>query len=287
MYNNESKLTTRNTFPKPTNPPFDEWKIPTCTIKNNILTISSPFNFSFSFPRETAGIHAGFDKKTIYANSNNNNEYSITGTNYILPFSEPWGLAGCVIKFTSKPYTATNRIFIKDSKQWSNPKAMSLGILKDFSYVFNKYAYKNGRIAFQMKPYIHTINFLNGFHCVLGFERVQYVGNVKNQPIFKANYPPQLNRGINNMYIYSSICTPIRVGGDLIPLLRSIWLEKKEAYQVGEVINVEMRNPMYLPVSSSSINNIETNIRSDSGYLFRFIEGSVTSITLHFMKTGE
>ena len=51
----------------------------------------------------------------------------------------------------------------------------------------------------------------------------------------------------------------------------------------GKVRNITTKNPMYIPISASS-NSIEIYIRSDSGRLFPFSDGTVTSLTLHFKK---
>jgi hypothetical protein len=39
-----------------------------------------------------------------------------------------------------------------------------------------------------------------------------------------------------------------------------------------------------LPISNTTINTIEINIRDDSGRVIPFDEGSVTSLTLHFKQ---
>jgi hypothetical protein len=41
---------------------------------------------------------------------------------------------------------------------------------------------------------------------------------------------------------------------------------------------------MYLPVSTSSINSVEINVRTDSGHFVPFSDSAITSITLHFKK---
>ena len=44
---------------------------------------------------------------------------------------------------------------------------------------------------------------------------------------------------------------------------------------------------MYLPISSSCINNIEINIRDDAGRLINFASDTKTTLTLHFKKVDE
>ena len=82
-----------------------------------------------------------------------------------------------------------------------------------------------------------------------------------------------------HMYVYSSVSEPILVGNVRVPLLRQIWIdESNDKLILHEVLD----HPMYLPVSSSSINNIEIQIRNDKGELINFPKDSKTSLTLHF-----
>ncbi len=128
--------------------------------------------------------------------------------------------------------------------------------------------------------------FLNGMHYVMGFRSpvISVTPNGKSQ-MFIAEYSPQLNRGINSIYVYSSICQDMIVGGTFVPLLRSLWLDNSNR-KYGEISNIVLKHPMYVPVKQNSINSIEINLRTDVGDLFPFSEGSVTSITLHFKKNG-
>ena len=105
--------------------------------------------------------------------------------------------------------------------------------------------------------------------------------------MLNAENEPFLRHGINTMYVYSSVCQPIRIGGACVPLLKSIWMDssKSRSHSFGKMCNLVVKNPMYLPLSSTSINTIEINIRSDSGHLIPFVAGSITSITLHFKRT--
>jgi hypothetical protein len=72
------------------------------------------------------------------------------------------------------------------------------------------------------------------------------------------------------------------VGGVFVPLLRSIWLES--TYNYGDIVHKDLKNKMYLPISSTSINNIEIEVRNDAGELIPFPYGSKTNLTLHFRR---
>ena len=45
-----------------------------------------------------------------------------------------------------------------------------------------------------------------------------------------------------------------------------------------------MDHPMYLPVASTRINNIEINIRDDSGKFINFEANTKSSLTVHLRK---
>ena len=51
-----------------------------------------------------------------------------------------------------------------------------------------------------------------------------------------------------------------------------------------EVRSINIKNAMYIQVSSSTINSVEINIRTDSGSFVSFSDSAITAITLHFKK---
>lgn len=164
---------------------------------------------------------------------------------------------------------------------WENIGQLLDSIKEVFSKVFEKIEIDstNGRIKLELHDNISQVCFLNGLNFVLGFSRTKITNKVEI-----ADFPPQLNRGLTHMYVYASICAPIQVGHTRVPLLKSIWMDVTKSYTHDEVRNVNIRHPMYLPINSASMNSIEINIRTDSGALVPFTEGSVTSITLHFKR---
>jgi hypothetical protein len=99
-----------------------------------------------------------------------------------------------------------------------------------------------------------------------------------------AEFLPHLSRAIDHMYIYSSICAPIQVGNTLAPLLKAVWLLAKKDFVVEDNRCITLKNPMYLPINSSTINSIETNIRTDEGAFVPFGDHAITSLTIHFKK---
>lgn len=142
---------------------------------------------------------------------------------------------------------------------------------------------QNGLIYFKLQDDIVKITIDHSLADILGFSTKKFKNKVGRT--FKAKQKPKLESTFNQMYIYSSIIKPILVGGVNVPLLRSIWIESK--YHHGDVVHENIDQLMYLPVSSSSINNIEIEIRNDSGQLLNFPFGSKTSLVLHFRKQNE
>lgn len=141
----------------------------------------------------------------------------------------------------------------------------------------------DGRLEFQLKGGVTQIQLHQGLHRILGSKQ-----SIINDSKFIADYVPQLNQGIDHMYVYASCCAPTRVGDVKVPLLRNIFIEDNQFQPFespyGKTKNFIIRNPMYLPISSSSINSIEVNIRDDAGRLINFDEGAKTSLTLHFKR---
>ena len=197
------------------------------------------------------------------------------------------GESDIVIEFMTFPYRVTNEIFAKEDVFWSDKKQMGEGVSKIFSDVFADAHVdeETKKLNVKLQKNIASVEFISGLNIVLGFAKRRY-DDFSNSTNIIAENEPFLRHGINAMYVYSSICQPIRVGDICAPLLKSIWLDsgKIQTHVFGETCNVVVKNPMYLPLSSTSINVIEVNIRSDSGHLIPFVAGSVTSLTLHFKK---
>ena len=148
------------------------------------------------------------------------------------------------------------------------------------SQIFQKFKVdQNGLLYFILNKNIKSIKFDNTLMKKLGMNN-----NFSNEED-EINYgitKPELINLFNPYFIYTSITEPILVGGVNVPLLRSIWVETK--YNLGYVVHETIENLIYVPVSSNSINNIEVQIRDDSGQFIKFPYGSKLSLTLHFRK---
>ena len=160
------------------------------------------------------------------------------------------------------------------------------------SVTYNEY---EKRISLALKPRICEIEFNGGLHFALGSTKSQFrVTDVEvlkndnyNPPLttIVSKQPPQLDRGIMNMYIYASICQPIYVGHTLVPLLKNVFVDSSDDdKRVGHARNSIVYNPMYIPVASTSFNSIEINIRNDAGKIITFPHGAISVLTVHFKK---
>ena len=197
-------------------------------------------------------------------------------------------IGSCTISCHSD-HSTTKRVFISDNNLWDDANKMAASLAKDFKDVFSGITFKDNRFLVTVKNHITTFSFINRLNIILGFNQAKHLlperGENDEEIVLTGNFPPSLKSGINHLYIYASICKPIQVGGVQVPLLKSIWMDGTwKNFEQGDLCNVVMKNPMYIPLCTSSINTIEVNIRSDSGELIPFIDGSITSLTLHFKK---
>jgi hypothetical protein len=172
-------------------------------------------------------------------------------------------------------------IFFREPLAFPTPELLCSFILTNCSTIFEVFQVNNnGFISFKLKPNIDDIEFSPIIKTILGFdESIFQSGRIKY-----AENKPYTEKTFNQMYIYSSLVDPIMVGGVYVPLLRSIWVESK--YNYGDIVHKNVKNKMYLPVSSTSINNIEIEIRNDAGELIPFPYGSKTNLTLHLKSNG-
>ena len=194
------------------------------------------------------------------------------------------------IWFYSGVYTEEIIVNIPDNILFDRAEEMASYFQSKFPDVFRRVGINtSGIVEMDFQKGIVGLIFDGRLNIPLGFRKKNYsnLGKWTKEHSIRGDFKPILNIGLDHLYIYSSVCRPIHVGGQLVPLLKSIWLDgKRKAYSHGEVINIILNNPMYVPVSSSAINSIEVNIRNDYGKLIPFPEGSVTSLTLHFKNYG-
>ena len=212
-------------------------------------------------------------------------------------WTEAWNVTFSV-EFFTKPLFQKNIVNFKENIHCNRIGELSEKLSKSFPDVLEEVWEEDNRLRLKVKRNVTQLKFLDNMHITLGLATRNYEFPRPKDSIWnftvRDNYPlhvlfathsPVYNIGINHLYIYTSICRPINVGGSMVPLLKSVWLDgEKRDYSHGEIINVTLSNPMYIPLASTSINSIEVNIRNDYGKFIPFPEGAVTSLTLHFKR---
>jgi len=151
------------------------------------------------------------------------------------------------------------------------------------------------RIAITIRDSIIEVELCGGLHFAMGFTKAilrdpdpdgrKTILTTRPPTTIVSKRPPQLHRGVMNMYIYASICKPIYVGHCLVPLLKNVFIDSSnDGKELGHARNSVIVNPMYIPVSSTSFNSIEINIRNDAGKIVTFPTGATSILTVHFRK---
>lgn len=138
-----------------------------------------------------------------------------------------------------------------------------------YRFAYNK---SENRIMLGLTRYT-DLTFNDNLHTLLGFTEKHYKERRQT-----AENPPLMNRGIYNIYVYCSLCAPVRVGSVLVPLLRTIDVPSGQEW--GRVACTRFNRPMYIPVNMSSFNSITIDLYDDTGRPIFFKEGR-TVLTLH------
>lgn len=102
----------------------------------------------------------------------------------------------------------------------------------------------------------------------------QLLGIYENRPAF-------LDQGMTSLFIYCNIIQPQVVGDSLEPLLRTVGVNSDAPF--GQNVTETFESPYYLPLSSKVFQEIQIDIRSDTGDAPAFQFGRV-ALTLHFVQ---
>lgn len=123
------------------------------------------------------------------------------------------------------------------------------------------------------------IEFLNGAHKELGFAfRVAEGSPIKQQFDAAKQIPPHLNK-LSALFVYTDIIEYQVVGDTFAPLLRTVSVPNNLRF--GDYVTHNYNQPHYVPIARSNIDNIEINIKTDTGEAVKFIAGKVI-LKLHF-----
>jgi hypothetical protein len=141
--------------------------------------------------------------------------------------------------------------------------------------------------SYDMHSYLFSLFIPNNFAIQfnsntgkeLGFGFTIAEGSTK-MTNFSANHPvpPHINK-ISSLYLYTDIIEHQFVGDTFAPLLRTIAVPNNLRY--GDNISHNYIQPHYIPVTRNNIDNIEIDLRSDTGELIQFASGKII-VKLHF-----
>ena len=273
----------------------------TLRMTRRIKFVSSKF-FVLKVDKKSDAVTLGFDgvKLQLESVKVNDNRYELAATT---PLAEKSGSASITVAFdTTFEYIEVKEHVFKDSFAYSNVRQFLKAMQPIFKNIVGDLTMSESNViqitvdqipprrkvyGFEKNRMI-TLQFLNGFHHVLGFKDnstyMIQLGDTVTTKTIVGDFQPELYQGITHMYIYASVCSPIQVGNIRAPLLKTVWIEPSKRFAINEVRHIEFENKMHVPVSTNTFNSIEVNIRLDSGELIPFNTGSITSLTLHFKK---
>ena len=125
---------------------------------------------------------------------------------------------------------------------------------------------------------VHDIHLSRGLADVMGFKRLQITNDTDDKTYFKeSDYPTDITRGFNTLYVYCNLCEPNVVGNYTVPLLRAVAVQGRD----GKVETTVYNMPHYVPVSTNKFSTVEISIKNDVGENITFKTGKVY-VKLHF-----
>lgn len=119
-----------------------------------------------------------------------------------------------------------------------------------------------------------TVVFGSGIQQLLGFNESSFMDGEHI-----SNYPIELNAGITEIFVYSDIIEPHRIGETSASLLRIIPLGGEKDDQIVRVYN----NPLYFSLKSNYIETINIELRASTGARMIFNSGK-TFLILSFRQ---
>ena len=256
-------------------------------VERYVIELTSPFPFEAAFRVDESNPRQIWQSAQPMQ-AQEGKGYILISDDLYYKVTQPEGREiGYSVKFKPHKSPWEEEVAVEKTATAKDVFALCRLVKHDFAQIIDNCSIQSdGSVMMLFKKGVHSVEFRNGLHKVLGFAKIRY--DFKNDDIQNALYAeqhPQLNLGIQYVYIYSSLTAPINVGGVLVPLLRSVCLAGKHAeLSHGQMINHVMEHPMYIPLAQTIINSVEIDIRSNSGELIPFGEGAVTTLTLHFKK---
>lgn len=135
----------------------------------------------------------------------------------------------------------------------------------------------------------HTTNYSQKILRVFGFESddARMFGKVETKEkldnVVLATRPASLARAlVDQLYVYTDICTPYTVGDTQASLLRIVSLDNSN-YRFGSNVTKNFAPRHYVPLLHHSLQSIVIDIRDSQGKPVPFEYGTLTA-TLHFKR---
>jgi len=90
------------------------------------------------------------------------------------------------------------------------------------------------------------------------------------------SYEETFGHNRRSLFVFSNVGQSMVTGNQVTDLL-------KQVHYVSDVVNVQPRHILHLPVRTTVVDIAETQVSENDGKLVKFASG-VTTITLHFKK---
>ena len=149
-------------------------------------------------------------------------------------------------------------------------------ILEKMSLLFSSITLKNQILTFTLKKEIVRVRFDDKLRDILSIPHEYNYNEFESSPVII------FERNNYQIFVYTDLIESIIVGDTKAPLLRTIWIEPKHVSK--RVTHITFDQRMYLPISKNSINNVEFNLRHDSGEIIAFAEETKSVLTIHCRK---
>jgi hypothetical protein len=278
-------------FPEPKHPPYDDWKELMVDVANGKLSITANHDFTLDFGSEEAAKQCGFDTQIVNVKGP---PYSIQAPEALPKKKKKLIVKNIKVTYFSKNYVDERLFQFDNNYWWPDVKDMIIAISLMLVDAFKTFEINtDGMLALTLHNKVRYVEFLNGFNIILGFgndtrleNNVMYDSSTTPSQSFQGQSIPKTNSGLSNMNIFTSLIKPIRVGSEMLPLLKNISIKNNESENC-TVRHVDVKNPLYLPISTNRLNTIEFDIRTDGNDPFPFCKGAVNTLTLHFRYKHE
>ena len=132
------------------------------------------------------------------------------------------------------------------------------------------------RVSMTISDTSFTITMNDALRDILAFEKTTF----SDKQTVTGTGPMSLIRCIQYLYIYSNICSNVRIGNTEAPLLNFIpFTNDRNCKLLKEKI---FKTPMYIHVKQKHISQFDIAIYDGAGELVPFVRDVVTTVSLHF-----